>query len=134
MKKRKISVSFFNWINFCREFMNQIKQYMKRKFLLICLSLLLTAGITSSYAAENSTEPKTETTAPSPANNTRLTEIKTRVNEIKAMDKSNLSKSEKKALRKELRDMKQEANGIKGGVYLSVGAIIIIILLLILIL
>lgn len=105
---------------------------MKRKFLLICLSLLLTAGITSSYAAATTSEPKIEAT--SPANTARLEEIKHRVDEIKSMDKSNMSKAEKKALRKELRDMKQEARGISGGVYLSVGAIIIIILLLILIL
>lgn len=105
---------------------------MKSKFLLICLSLLLTTGVTGSYAAEASTGPKTEMATP--ANKARLDEIKTRVDAIKAMDKSHMSKTEKKALRKELRDMKQEARGISGGVYLSVGAIIIIILLLILIL
>jgi hypothetical protein len=50
------------------------------------------------------------------------------------MDKSQLSKTEKKELRKELRGLKKQANALGGGVYLSVGAIIIIILLLILIL
>ena len=55
-----------------------------------------------------------------------------RLKEIKAMDKSNLSASEKRSLRKEVRTLKHEAKG--GGVYLSVGAIIIIILLLILLL
>ena len=58
-----------------------------------------------------------------------------RVNEIKAMDKSNLNHVEKKNLRKELRSLKTQLKAIEGrGVYLSVGAIIIIILLLILIL
>ena len=57
-----------------------------------------------------------------------------RVYEIQAMDKSNLSASEKKALRKELTQMKSQADGLNSRVYLSVGAIIIIILLLILIL
>ena len=57
-----------------------------------------------------------------------------RVNEIQAMDKSNLSASEKKALRKELKELKHQADGLDSKVYLSVGAIIIIILLLILIL
>jgi hypothetical protein len=50
------------------------------------------------------------------------------------MDKSSLSRSERKALKKELRNMNKESKEMKGGVYLSVGAIIIIILLLILIL
>jgi hypothetical protein len=65
---------------------------------------------------------------------TRIMEIKTRVNEIKTMDKSSLTKVERKALRAELKEMRKEAKAIGGGVYLSVGAIIIIILLLILIL
>jgi len=57
-----------------------------------------------------------------------------RLEEIKAMDKSNLSSSEKKALRKEVRSTKEQLEATGGGVYLSVGAIIIIILLLILLL
>ena len=48
------------------------------------------------------------------------------------MDKSNLTKVEKKELRKEVKELKKQAN--KSGIYLSVGAIIIIILLLILLL
>ncbi len=57
-----------------------------------------------------------------------------RVNEIQGMEKSNLSADEKKVLRKELRDMKQKADGLDSKVYLSIGAIIIIILILILVL
>lgn len=63
-----------------------------------------------------------------------LSKIVLRVTEIQNMDKSNLSPAEKKELRKELRDMKTTADGLNRGVYLSVGAIIIIILVLILIL
>ena len=57
-----------------------------------------------------------------------------RLNEIKAMDKSNLSGAEKRELRKEVKSIKREMQHTNKGVYLSVGAIIIIILLLILIL
>jgi hypothetical protein len=58
----------------------------------------------------------------------------TRLDQIKAMDKSKLSSQEKKQLRKEVRTLKTNLATINGGVYLSVGAIIIIILLLILLL
>ena len=64
----------------------------------------------------------------------RSQQLMQRLEEIKAMDKSALTRLEKKALRNEVRDIKKEAKEIKGGVYLSVGAIIIIILLLILLL
>ena len=63
----------------------------------------------------------------------KLQNIEQRVQEIKTMDRSNLSRAERKDLRKELQEMKKEAKALSGGVYLSVGAIIIIILLLILI-
>jgi hypothetical protein len=63
-----------------------------------------------------------------------LAKIVSRVAEIQNMDKSNLSPSEKKALRKELKEMKATADGLNSRVYISVGAIIIAILLLILIL
>lgn len=62
----------------------------------------------------------------------RAQQIEHRLIEIKNMDKSNLSKAEKKDLRKEVKGLKKEARN--AGIYLSVGAIIIIILLLILLL
>jgi hypothetical protein len=57
-----------------------------------------------------------------------------RLIEIKELDKANLSAVEKKELRKEVRTIKSELKALNGGVYLSVGAILIIILLLILLL
>ena len=65
----------------------------------------------------------------------RMAEMRERVEEIKAMDRSSLTKEERKLLRMELREMNKEAKAMdQRGVYLSFGAIIIIILLLILIL
>ena len=55
-----------------------------------------------------------------------------RLEEIKEMDKSDLSRVEKKELRKEVRTIKADLKSTGNGVYLSVGAIIIIVLLLIL--
>jgi hypothetical protein len=57
-----------------------------------------------------------------------------RLETIKAMDKSAMSRTEKKSLRKETREIRKEMKGLSGGVYLSVGALIIVILLLILLL
>ncbi len=50
------------------------------------------------------------------------------------MDRSNLTKAERKDLRQELREMNKEAKAIQGrGIYLSLGALIIILLLVLLI-
>lgn len=97
------------------------------------LMLAATMFLNIGFAGATTVNPKVETelTAEQRA---ELSRIMSRVEAIKAMDKSNLSKAERKDLRKELKEMKKKANGIGGGVYLSVGAIIVIILLLILIL
>lgn len=57
-----------------------------------------------------------------------------RLNEIKAMDMSNLSSSEKKDLRKEVRSLKHDLKRTGNGVYISIGAAIIIVLLLVILL
>ncbi len=59
-------------------------------------------------------------------------QIKTRLMEIKTMDKSDMTKAEKKELRNEVKELKAKA--ASQGIYLSIGALIIIILLLILLL
>lgn len=102
------------------------------KKLIYSLILVFTLGISSTtVSAATKNETKTEMTAEQRAQFDRLVN---RVEEIRKMDKSNLTRVEKKALRSELKELKQKANGLSQGVYLSVGAIIIIILLLILIL
>jgi Flp pilus assembly protein TadB len=57
-----------------------------------------------------------------------------RLDEINSMDKSTLTKPEKKQLRKEVRSINKSLRTISGGVYISVGAIIVILLLLLLLL
>jgi Flp pilus assembly protein TadB len=64
----------------------------------------------------------------------RLAEIKQRVEEIRAMDKSQLSKSERRNLRNELKHMKKELKRREGGIYISTAAIIAAVLLVALIL
>lgn len=104
----------------------------KIAFCLIASCMLLTFQPLQSKAAT--------TTAPSSvvvSKTVEATEAKAlllRLNEINTMDKSNLNSSDKKSLRKEVRSIRHELRESNGGIYLSVGAIIIIILLLILLL
>lgn len=77
---------------------------------------------------------------PVPMDSTRTVEVTepnvliSRLDEIKAMDKSNLTSKEKRALRKEVREIKSELRRNSGGVYISAGALLIVIILLILLL
>lgn len=76
-----------------------------------------------------------DSTMPADAKELRGQQMLHRLEEIRAMDKSTLTKAEKKELRKEVKEIRREArrDEIKG-IYLSIGAVIIIVLLLILIL
>lgn len=102
------------------------------KKLIYTLTAVIMLGLSVSTAVAADKAPAKELTAQQQA---QLQQIQQRVEEIKAMDKSNLTREERKELRSELKAMKKQANAVTGGgVYLSVGAIIIIILLLILLL
>ncbi|OOG70756.1 hypothetical protein [Algoriphagus sp. A40] len=94
---------------------------------LIILILFLSVQFAGATPIKN---PKKELTE---AQQVRLTEMENRLEEIKAMDFKSMSKAEIKAVKSEMKAMKEEAKATGNGVYLSIGAIIIIILLLILI-
>jgi hypothetical protein len=66
------------------------------------------------------------------AQQVRLAEMEARVEEIKALDFMSMSKNERKDIREELKEMKAEARATGNGVYISVGAIIVVLLLIIL--
>lgn len=104
------------------------------KKLILCTMTVL------AFLSLSSTQSFATTVSDSTSQITTISDLKrgeslvARLDEIKAMDKSTLSFNEKRQLRKETRSIKQELAVTNGGVYLSVGAIIIIVLLLILLL
>lgn len=100
----------------------------KLPFYLMMMVLSLSIFPSTIMAAE-----KTATTATTKEMPAEVKVMINRLEEIKEMDKSSLSRSEKKELRKEVRAIKSELKATGNGVYISVGAIIIIVLLLILI-
>lgn len=112
---------------------------MKKKFYLLATTVLLCFMAFNSNAAtltdNNAVTKEAAANMTAEQKQARLEEINIRVHEIKAMDKSQLTKEDRRELRDELKSMKKESRAMgSGGIYLSVGAIIIIILVLILIL
>ncbi|WP_293302952.1 hypothetical protein [Pedobacter sp. UBA4863] len=101
------------------------------KKLLYAFSLVFTLSTTVNATPSDNTNPKTALTA---AQKAELEHITNRVEAIKATDKSSLTKAERKALRKEVKELKKRADFLNQNVTLSLGAIIIILLLLIIIL
>lgn len=103
-------------------------KYLKLNSTILLFSVLLLT--TQSYAENN--KPAVSTTVTSTHDKELANSLIERLNEINTMDKSELNSKDKKELRKEVRTIKSQLNQLGEGVYLSVGAIIIIILLLIL--
>jgi CHASE3 domain sensor protein len=108
-------------------------QDMKKLLFIALLAFTVAIPTTQVIAANEPLTKEKVATMTEAEKKAKFEEIKARVSEIKGMDKSNMTKSEKKELRKELKGLKKQAAAVQG-IYLSVGAVIIIILLLILIL
>lgn len=100
-------------------------------YIMTAVSLLSFVPTTSKAEANINSKEKIEMTAEQAQ---KAEVMMNRLEEIKAMDKSDMTRTEKKALRKEVKTIKMAMADLSGGVYLSVGAIIIIVLLLILLL
>jgi hypothetical protein len=82
--------------------------------------------------AETKVDPvSTSSKAPVPA---EVKVLMNRLEEIKKMEFSTLTSAEKKELRNEVKTIKSEMRAVGGGVYISVGAIILILILLIVLL
>lgn len=100
-------------------------------YMLTAMLLLAFAPMQMKAESEEGSSPKASTEV---VISEQVTILLARLDEIKAMDLSGLSSLERKELRKEVRTIKSELRELGNGVYISVGAAIIIILLLILIL
>lgn len=105
-----------------------------KKLILTCALAIFMLAPEFSEGRTNPDVKRTPVPAETPGA-ARAKELVTRLEEIKAMDVKSLSKKEKKELRAEVKSIKREMRHINdGGVYISVGGIIIILLLLILLL
>jgi hypothetical protein len=99
----------------------------------LCLTLTL-IPLQSVASATNEPSSLVVTKPPDPVESSEAKALISRLDEINAMDMSKLKSSEKKEMRKEVRSIKRELRELGSGVYVSVGAIIIIALLLIILL
>ena len=106
----------------------------KITFCIMAIFLSLTFYPLQSDAATTKTVTPSSLVVKTPAQSAETQALLKRLDEIDRLDKSNLKSSEKRALRKEVRSIKQQLSDLGGGVYISVGAIIIIILLLVILL
>jgi hypothetical protein len=105
---------------------------MKTKSLLL-MALCMSLMVQPFQLAASSNFKSVVINAPLPAASTDV--LVERVDAIDNMDKTQLKPSEKRELRKELRSIKHQLQASEGGgIYISVGAVILILILLIILL
>src|SRR5215469_4985780 len=109
-------------------------KFMKPREILVCLPAALLFFSLHGNAA-GTVGPGTPVTLPSKEVIANMTEgqkqllvqqIKARAEEIRAMDKSQLTADDRKRLRKEWKDMKKEARRDRKILFLSLGAVVLI--------
>ncbi|HNP34167.1 MAG TPA: hypothetical protein PKN96_12810, partial [Flavobacterium sp.] len=107
-----------------------------KKVTLSLMIIILSLTFFPTAMLANTANPETTSSPLAPKGTEVPAEVQVmydRLEEIKNMDKSELTSADRKALRKEVKTIKANLKAAgHGGIYLSVGAIIIIILLLIL--
>lgn len=100
----------------------------KNFFVLLLILMMSAPAAFSSNAKSEATAPKVETKLSAE----ELSSMKTRVEEIRDMDKSEMTVQEKRDLKKELKETKHNISHRDGYVYIGTGTLILIILLIIL--
>jgi hypothetical protein len=106
---------------------------MKRLILAVAVAIM---SITFFPAQTNATpeKPATSVAATKPADEAEAKALTSRLYEINAMDKSKLSSSQKKDLKKEVKSIRTKLHDISGGVYISGAAVVIIVVILLILL
>jgi hypothetical protein len=103
-----------------------------KKINFFALLMFIALSVSPAFAAKAESKSATPTTTENSLTKEEVNELTTRVEEIRDMDKSNLSASEKSELKSELKDIKET---MKSDPYIYIGGstlILVIILLIIL--
>jgi hypothetical protein len=111
---------------------------MKKTIIMVYL-MILSLGVSTAFAAGNDKKDrKDEAAIPGKTENklseAELARMTKRVEEIRDMDKSDLTAKEKKEVKKELRAIKENVKAAGGYIYIGAGTLLVIILLVILLL
>jgi hypothetical protein len=105
-----------------------------RKFLLSVLIILASFSLNNVLANDSLSYNKSNMDSADRIVNIHSVSLITRLEEIKQMDRKSMSKADKRALQLEVDAIHKDLVKTNGGIYLSVGAVLLIGLLLIILL
>lgn len=94
---------------------------MLTALVLFCTVPVFASVLVTDSSARSAGEPVTE-------------QLTKRIDVLQSIDRSELNRTEKRNLRKERKEINKELKAVSGGVYLSVGVLLLVIILLIILL
>lgn len=107
-----------------------------KKIILFALIMVFTIGVSTAFAADPDLKNKPDSLAVPNATENKLSEeelshLTKRVEEIRDMDKTDMTVTERRELKKELKGIKENIKRDGGLVYIGTGTLILIIILVI---
>ncbi len=105
-----------------------------KKIYLFLVAICLSLSILPIQSKAAFVLPETTNIVDNAKEPTEINGMQLKLNAVNAIDNANITFTERKSLKTEIRSMKQSLSEMGGGIYLSVGAIILIIILLIILL
>lgn len=112
---------------------NNLKNHKMKKTLFIAIMMIFTLSATTTFAAKNDLKSTTPVATENKLSTEELSQMKNRVEEIRNMDKSEMTSSEKRELRKESKGIKENVRKSGEVIYISGGTLLLIILIIVLI-
>jgi hypothetical protein len=103
-----------------------------RKTIFIAVLMIFTLGATTTFAGNSESKSATPVATENKLSAEEVSRLTKRVEEIRDMDKSEMTTSEKRELRKELKAIKETVRKDGGVIYISGGVLLLIILIIIL--
>jgi len=113
--------------------MYKFKFYKMKKAVFIAIMMIFTLGATTTFAAKNDLKSTAPVATENKLSTEELSQMKNRVEEIRNMDKSEMTTSEKRELRKESKGIKENVRKSGEVIYISGGTLLLIILIIVLI-
>jgi hypothetical protein len=104
-----------------------------KKTIYFAILMIFTLSATTAFAGKNDLKATTSAATENKLTTEEVNRLKTRVEEIRSMDKSEMTLTEKRELRKELRSTKENVRKSGEVIYISGGTILLIVLILLLV-
>ena len=103
-----------------------------KKIIFIAILMIFTFGATTTFASNSDTKSAAPAATENRLSADEMSRLTTRVEEIRNMDKTDMTVKEKRELRKELKTIKENVKKSGGYIYIGGSTLLLIILLIIL--